>query len=68
MASIHSLHSNTILSTMYSHTSGQVHSGGLDGRYIVYDITRKSAIHNTKMGKITHILQNPADPRIQAVV
>ncbi|KAF9121695.1 hypothetical protein BGW39_010333 [Mortierella sp. 14UC] len=68
MANIHSLHSNTILSTMYSHTSGQLHSGGLDGRYIVYDIAHKNAVHNTKMGKIVHILQNPADPRVQAVV
>ncbi|KAG0270095.1 hypothetical protein BGZ95_001807, partial [Linnemannia exigua] len=33
MTGIHSLHSNTILSTMYSHTSKRLHSGGLDGRF-----------------------------------
>ncbi|KAF9906948.1 hypothetical protein EC991_011422 [Linnemannia zychae] len=68
MANIHSIHSNTILSTMYSHTSGHLHSGGLDSRYIVYDIAHKNAVHNVKMGKIVHILQNPADPRVQAIV
>ncbi|KAG0380208.1 hypothetical protein BGX24_009636 [Mortierella sp. AD032] len=68
MAGIHSLHSNTILSTMYSHTSKRLHSGGLDGRYVVYDMVHRGAVCNEKMGKIVHIIQNPADPRIQAVV
>ncbi|KAG9067560.1 hypothetical protein KI688_012344 [Linnemannia hyalina] len=68
MADVHNLHTNTILTTMYSHTSKRFYSGGLDGRYIVYDMEGRKTIVNDKLGRIVHIVQNPADPRLHAVV
>lgn len=68
MADVHNLHTNTILTTMYSHTSKRFYSGGLDGRYIVYDMEGRKTVANDKLGRIVHIIQNPADPRLHAVV
>jgi hypothetical protein len=68
MADVHNLHTNTIVSTMYSHTSKRFYSGGLDGRYVVFDMEARKAVYCEKLGRIVHIVQNPADPRLQAVV
>ncbi|KAG0209069.1 hypothetical protein BGX33_005855 [Mortierella sp. NVP41] len=68
MVDVHKLHTNAIMCTMYSHTSKRFYSGGLDGRYIVYDMEHMQVIHNEKPGKFVHLLQNPADPRIHAAV
>ncbi|KAF8938041.1 hypothetical protein BGZ58_001679 [Dissophora ornata] len=42
-------------------------SGGLDKKYISYDLEHDKAIHEQRLGPVTHILQNPTDPRINVV-
>jgi len=68
MSDLHTVHTNTILSTMYSHTSKRFYSGGMDNRYVVFDMETAKVIFNEKLGHIVHILQNPADPRLHAIV
>ncbi|KAI8599853.1 WD40-repeat-containing domain protein [Dissophora ornata] len=64
---VHHLHSNAVTSVAYSYYSKTLFSGGLDKKYISYDLEHDKAIHEQRLGPVTHILQNPTDPRINVV-
>ncbi|KAF9436536.1 hypothetical protein BGZ76_003657 [Entomortierella beljakovae] len=64
---IHKLHTNTVTSLEYSHISKNLYSGGRDGRYVCYNLEHEKVYSEVKLGTISHINRNPADPRINLV-
>ncbi|KAF9977882.1 hypothetical protein BGZ65_007218, partial [Modicella reniformis] len=64
---LHQMHSNAITTTMYSHTSKILYTGGQDGRYVSYDLEHQQLIREQRLEAVLHIVQNPLDPRINVV-
>ncbi|KAG0238287.1 hypothetical protein BGX31_003318 [Mortierella sp. GBA43] len=67
LVELHQAHSNSITSTMYSHTSKTLYSGGLDGKYVSFSLEHQKVIREQRLGQVLHIVQNPMDPRINLV-
>ncbi|KAK3811998.1 MAG: WD40-repeat-containing domain protein [Benniella sp.] len=68
LVELHQAHSNSISSTIYSHTSKLLYSGGLDGKYVSFNLEEQKVVTEQRvLGKISHIVQNPMDPRINLV-
>ncbi|KAF9181609.1 hypothetical protein BGZ51_005301 [Haplosporangium sp. Z 767] len=67
LGEVHNIHTGAITSVVYSHTSKILHSGGMDRQYIMYDMEHEKSISIQKFGQVLHIVQNPLDPRINAI-
>ncbi|KAF9954417.1 hypothetical protein BGZ65_004023 [Modicella reniformis] len=65
LSELHQMHSKSIAAIMYSHTSKILYTGGDDGKYISYDLEHQKLIKERQFeAAVIHIVQNPADPRI----
>ncbi|KAF9348952.1 hypothetical protein BGX34_002137 [Mortierella sp. NVP85] len=68
LVELHQAHSNSICCTNYSHTSKLLYSGGLDGKYVSFNLEEQKVVSEQRLvGKVSHIVQNPMDPRINLV-
>ncbi|KAF9978637.1 hypothetical protein BGZ73_001290 [Actinomortierella ambigua] len=64
---IHSRHTAGVQGLCYSRFDNAMFSGGTDCRLVAWDMQHQSSIIDhryTDRGRITHILQNPQDPRL----
>ncbi|KAF9581354.1 hypothetical protein BGW38_001664, partial [Lunasporangiospora selenospora] len=64
---LHHEHTATITSTLYNHQSKLLYSGGIDGRYVCYDLVKDTVLWQLRVGSVVRIIQNPVDPRINGI-